>query len=128
MEPKIIRRPLLKSALTLFRLVLVILLFPGCATKPKPLYYWGEYEDLVYAMYVAPGEADTLTQVAKITEDIQKTHDNGQRVPPGIHAHLGYLYFLLGNTGASLAELETEKQLYPESTVFVNRVIEKLVQ
>lgn len=105
-----------------------MLLLSGCAAKPKPLYYWGEYEDLVYAMYVAPGEADTLTQIAKLNEDIQKTHDNGQRVPPGIHAHLGYMYSIIGNTGASLGEFETEKQLYPESSVFIDRIIGKLTQ
>ncbi|MGR9109055.1 MAG: DUF4810 domain-containing protein, partial [Gammaproteobacteria bacterium] len=96
---------------------LAALLFSACAQQPKPVYYWGEYENLLYSMYLHPGEADTTTQVAILTEDIQKTRDQGQRVPPGVHAHLGYMQYLLGNAGAALAEFTTEKELYPESTV-----------
>ncbi len=103
-------------------------LLSGCATQAKPVYYWGGYEDLLYSMYLHPGEADTASQVALLTEDIQKARDNGQRVPPGVHAHLGYMQYLLGNAGAALAELETEKRLYPESTLFMDRIIKKLTR
>jgi hypothetical protein len=113
---------------TFFAILLSALLFAGCTPPPKPLYYWGEYEDLLYSMYLNTGEADTTTQVAKLTEDMQKTRDNGQQVPPGVHAHLGYMHYLLGNAGPALAEFETEKQLYPESTVFMDRLIKQLTK
>jgi hypothetical protein len=105
-----------------------LVLLSGCATQARPVYYWGAYEDLLYSMYLRPGEADTTSQVAILTEDIQKTRDNGQHVPPGVHAHLGYMHYLLGNAGPALAELETEKQLYPESRPFMDRIIKQLTR
>jgi len=106
-------------------LMLLILFLPGCSTR-KPLYQWGEYEDLVYDMYVKPGEADPATQVAKLTEDIQKMHDAGYQAPPGIHAHLGYMQYLQGNAGVAITEFEIEKTLYPESSVFIDGLIRRL--
>ncbi len=127
-----IRLPLHSRAGACNRIILSILLsawlFVGCAAPPKPLYYWGEYEDLLYSMYLHPGEADTTTQVAKLTEDMQKTRDNGQLVPPGVHAHLGYMHYRLGNAGSALAEFTTEKLLYPESTVFMDQLIKQLTK
>jgi len=99
----------------------------GC-TNSKPLYYWGDYEDLLYSRFVNPGEADPTTQVIKLSQDIQIAQDNGQRVPPGIHAQLGYMLYLQGNGDAALQALKTEKALYPEASVFVNRMIERLTR
>ena len=102
-----------------------LVVLSGCATS-KPMYYWGEYEDLVYSMYVEPGEADPGTQVIKLTEDIQKAHDSGLNVPPGVHAHLGYMQYLQGNTSLGLHEFEVEKELYPESAIFIDGLLERL--
>ena len=111
-------------------LATVILLACGLSscTASKPLYYWGEYEDLLYSRFVRPDEADPPTQIIKLTQDIQKAQDNGQRVPPGIHAHLGYMLYTQGRLSAALQALQTEKVLYPEASVFVDRMIEQLTK
>ena len=105
--------------------ILLVFFLSGCSVS-KPLYQWGEYEDLVYDMYVKPGEADPATQVAKLTEDIQKMHDAGYQAPPGIHAHLGYMQYLQGNAGVAITEFEIGKTLYPESSVFIDGLIRRL--
>ena len=103
------------------RLALLLVVLAGCA--PASLYRWGHYEQLVYEMYTAPGKADPGVQVEKLTRDVAEAAAHGQRVPPGVHLHLGYMYFLEGNPAAARAALETEKQLFPESTVFVDRLL-----
>src|SRR3972149_7373110 len=88
------------------------------ACAPKTFYHWGNYEDIVYAGYVSPGKIDSDTQIAKLSENIEQARAQGKPVPPGVHAHLGYLYFLQGNPSAAQQEFETEKSLFPESAVF----------
>jgi hypothetical protein len=97
----------------------------GCATS-EPLYYWGDYEELIYQMYIEPGAADSATQVAKLKEDINKASTAGKPVPPGMHAHLGYMYFLQSDTHAAVLEFEMEKKLFPESTKFVDGLMGRL--
>jgi hypothetical protein len=106
-------------------LAIMGLLAAGCAQKP-PLYRWGIYESLVYEMYAKPGKADPDTQVAKLSEDIMRTQAEGQRVPPGVHAHLGYMYYLLGNTEAAYQEFVTERDMFPESATFISGMLQRL--
>lgn len=106
------------------RLVALIALLTGCA-KPT-LYYWGQYEELIYVTYTAPGKAATEMQIEKLEQDYQKARAANKRVPPGFHAYLGYLYFQLGKVDAARQELETEKAEFPESAVFVDRLLTNL--
>jgi hypothetical protein len=47
-------------------------------------------------------------------------------VPPGYHAHLGFLYFQVGKPDQALQSLQTEKALFPESTVYMDRLIARI--
>jgi hypothetical protein len=102
-----------------------LLLVSGC-TQKQPIYRWGVYESLLYDMYTKPGKADPGTQVAKLSEDIERTQTEGKRVPPGVHAHLGYMYYLQGRTDNAQAEFETERELFPESSTFVEGILKRL--
>lgn len=106
-----ITRPLKISNLKVLVLLLACSVLTGCATT-EPLYFWGNYEDLIYGMYLEPVSADTTTQVAKLKEDINKASTDGKPVPPGLHAHLGYIYFIQGDTNAAALEFETEKNCF----------------
>ena len=107
----------------LFLIALAVL--SGCHVRPQ-LYYWGSYEGLIYDMYLNPGEAEPGVQIVRLTEDIQRCESEGMRVPPGVHAHLGYMYFVQGNQPLALREFETERALFPESTKFINGLIARL--
>jgi hypothetical protein len=96
----------------------------ACASRD--IYYWGHYEDLVYDMYVKPGAAEPGTQVAQLTEDIDKAHAVGKPVPPGVHAHLGYVYYQQGNLGQAEQEFQTEKTLFPESAPFIDGMLQRM--
>ncbi|MGL4507790.1 MAG: DUF4810 domain-containing protein [Aeromonas sobria] len=41
-------------------------------------------------------------------------------MPPGFHAHLAMLYAQQGRDNLALEHFEKEKQLFPESTTFIN--------
>ena len=104
--------------------LLSILLLTGCATTQE-LYYWGEYEQLILDSYINPGSVDPATQIEKINTDIQKAEAMGKRVAPGIYAHLGFLYAVEGKDSQSKAAFKQEQTLYPESTVFIEGMLNR---
>ncbi len=76
---------------------LALLLLTGCAAPS--LYSWGHYEAVVYATYAKPGAVPPERQIELLEQDYQKARSENKPVPPGFHAHLGYLYYQLGQTG-----------------------------
>ena len=100
------------------------LLLTGCSTPS--LYTWGHYEDLVYVSYAAPGKAPPEMQIEKLEQDYQKARAANRRMHPGFHAHLGYLYFQTGKLDQARQEFETEKAEFPESAVFMDRLLSNL--
>ncbi len=96
-------------------------LLTGCATPT--LYSYGQYEELIYASYAAPGKVTPEMQVEKLEQDYQKARAANKRMCPGWHAQLGYLYFQLGKMDQAQQEFLTEKAEFPESTVFIDRLL-----
>ena len=113
------------SLVRIFFVVALAMLAAGC-TQSSALYRWGDYESLLYDMYIRPGTADPTTQIARLTEDITRTQAQGQRVPPGVHAHLGYLYYTQGQLDAAYEQFVTEKSLFPEATHFVDVILARM--
>lgn len=102
------------------------LVFSSGCSQQAPLYSWGSYEQLIYDMYAEPGSADSVTQVAKLTADISRADGEGTRIPPGVHAHLGYLYYGQGRIDMAVEQFSIEKQLYPESAVFIDGILARM--
>ena len=98
----------------------------GCA--PKKMYYWGTYEDGIYSTYLKPGNISVPEEIQSLELQIEKASANGKSVPPGLHAHLGYLYATEGNQDAAVSHFEIEKIKFPESTVFIDGLIERMKQ
>lgn len=107
---------------TALPVLVTALLASGCATQAG-LYHWGSYEDQVYAMYSAPGKVSPQEQLAKLEADVEKARAANRSLPPGHHAHLGYLYFQAGQLDKAVAAFETEKLLFPESRPYMDRLI-----
>jgi hypothetical protein len=105
--------------------LLACALLTGCAT-PKTLYTWGSYEELIYVSYAAPDSVPPELQVEKMEQDYQAARASGKRLPPGWHAQLGHLYFQLGKLDQAQQELRTEKAQFPESAVFIDRLLANL--
>jgi hypothetical protein len=103
----------------------LILALVGCAAQKQSLYQWGDYEKQVYALYNDPGKSPVEEQIAKLEEDYQKARSANKAVPPGFHAHLGYLYFQIGKSDQAVQSFQTEKLLFPESAVYMNLMLPK---
>lgn len=108
----------------MYRFLLVggVALLAGCQAH-RPLYYWGNYETLVYQSYVSPEKAPPERQIEKLNEDVQKASAANLSVAPGVHAHLGYLHYRLGHLDQATKEFDLERKLFPESATFIDTLL-----
>jgi len=101
------------------------------------LYGWRNYQIVSY-QYM---ETNTEEDLQKLLESYQNIIDNQKRrvidyvlitsssggaretVPPGIYADYGFLLAKSGNIEKGLEMMRNEIKLYPESSVFVNKII-----
>lgn len=112
------------STLQVMLLAIVALTASGCATKSDH-YYWGSYESLIYDMYVNPGSADASTQIEKLNTDISKANGLGKPVPPGVYAHLGFMYAIANQPDKAEEAFNMEKANYPESAVLIDGMMSR---
>jgi hypothetical protein len=108
--------------------IIAVSLLTACVSPTPSLYQWGSYEQQVYAMYNDPGKVPIEQQIAKLEEDYQKARASSKSMPPGFHAHLGYLYFGTGKLDQARQSFATEKSLFPESAVYMDRILAKLTK
>ena len=102
-----------------------LVLLTGCVEHPSQ-YEWGSYEQLIYVSYAAPGKVPTEAQVERLEDDQRNAIAKHKPVPPGWHAHLGYLYAQTGRIDLAEQQLIAEKTAFPESTVFVDHLLANL--
>lgn len=102
--------------------VLATIALAGCAAQPT-MYYWGSYQALIYQSYHQPGSVPPERQIEQLERDYQQALAKHARMPPGWHAHLGVQYYKLGKVDEAVRELRTEKAEFPESAVFVDRLL-----
>jgi hypothetical protein len=106
-----------------------LLCFPlivmSCATQ-KTLYNWGNYQEASYQYMKTNTEQD----LEKLLERYQYLIDNQKKgrmvVPPGIYAVYGFLLVKKGRVEEGLKLMKMEVALYPESAVFVERIIKRI--
>ena len=103
---------------------LAMLLSFSCTHQTQ--YHWGTYEDMVYGSFQANEDSEPVVQVQKLTEDLQKADAAGKQVGPGFYAHLGYMQHLSGDDVGAIDSFKREKELYPQSKKFVDRLIKGL--
>lgn len=110
----------------LFIFIACISLLSSCVTTQKPLYTWGNYEKTSYN-YLKNTDEKSIQQ---LTEDYQKIINNqrGTRgvIPPGICADYGFLLLQEGKTKEGKEMLMKEIALYPESKIFIERILKML--
>jgi hypothetical protein len=108
----------------LFLAVATAAMLTGC--QSPDIYYWGHYEKSVYIAYVKPDKATPELQARMMEEDMHKAVSANKPLPPGFHAHLGNLYYQMGKSDLALQEFQKEKTQFPESAVFMDRLIANL--
>ena len=102
-----------------------MILLAGCQHYPTR-YAWGSYETLIYVSYAEPGQMTPEAQVDTLEKDEQLAASKKWPMPPGWHAHLGYLYAQIGRPEDAARELAAEKTEFPESAVFVDHLLDNL--
>jgi hypothetical protein len=99
----------------------VTLLVTACATN-QPKYNWGTYDRSLYVYYKDPATAPALTQNLEST--INAAEKTNAVVAPGIYAEYGYLLLQQGNATAAIDAFRKEEVHWPESRVFMDRMIQ----
>lgn len=105
-----------------------LLLLGSCTTTTAPLYSWNNYEKTSYNYYKKQTPESTqamLNTYAKIIS--QQNKSTRKVVPPGTYAEYGFLLVQTGKKEEGMAMLKKEMETYPESKVFIERVI-KMVE
>lgn len=113
-----------KLSIILISIVIII----SCAT---PLYNWENYEKTSY-LYLKNADS---TSIQGILETYQKIIDNPKKsvggvtpsrgvVPPGIYADYGFVLLQEGKTEKGKTMLLKEIESYPESKVFIEKILE----
>lgn len=98
----------------------------GCASAPKPLYSWGEFPQQTYLSLSSPEKAMPQEQVLDLEKDLEKAKAKNLAVPPGLYAHLGLQYLNMNDAPRAIQYFELERQVYPESTVLMDRLLKKM--
>jgi hypothetical protein len=100
----------------------------GCAPQPAtPLYNYENYSNSYYAYKKNMSPESTLELQKSIEKIIENTgNSRSGRVPPGMYANLGYMYLKAGKPNEATASFTKEKSIYPESSLFMDRMINKI--
>ncbi|MBN2896385.1 MAG: DUF4810 domain-containing protein [Campylobacterales bacterium] len=107
-------------------LPLLLLLF-GCSEGPKPLYHYEDYSARYYDFKKNPSPQSAEELMKTLQRIIDRAPQSASmRVPPGIHAHLGYMYLQQGALASAKAQFLQEKAIYPEATQFMDRLIAQI--
>ena len=109
-----------------FVIAAAICALTACQQRGNSLYAWGSYEDSVWSLTHAEGATDVDAQIDSLTQTVERARQEGRAIPPGMHAHLGLLYSMRGELDTARAAFESERELYPESTTFINGLIERM--
>jgi hypothetical protein len=110
------------------KLVLTFVLFTailsGCKSTP-PMYMYENYSESFYNLKKESGHESDAQWQSSLEEIIEKSNAKALRVPPGIYANLGYIHLKSNNFPKAIEFFEQEKAIYPESSRFMENLIQK---
>tara|TARA_B110000503_G_C7027442_1_gene362502 strand:+ start:538 stop:891 length:354 start_codon:yes stop_codon:yes gene_type:complete len=103
-------------------LIMTLVIFIGGCATPNTGYYWENYSGTLYNYKKNPNENTKQKHIKELEKIIQKAASKGSRVPPGIHAELGYMLAKQGNKSTAIEHFQKEAITYPESKNFIERI------
>ena len=104
------------------------LFFTGCqqAVQP-PLYSWGNYVQSSSDYGMKGHEKEVLEKhLEELNKIITQSNSEDRRVAPGIYAEYAQILFETNKKEEAKKYFLLEKQTYPESSIFIDRVLSKL--
>ncbi len=90
------------------------------ACAPAARFEWGAYEPALYAYAPNPENREAYRIALERAIEAGRKRD---AVAPGLLAELGYLHLQAGETAQALTLFQEERARFPESAVFMDRVI-----
>ena len=103
----------------------VVLMLSSC-TVQKPLYSWAKYETASYNYLKNSDEKSTQALIENYQKIIENQTVSRKVPPPGVYADYGYVLLQAGKTVEGKALLIKETELYPESKIFIDRILKML--
>ena len=104
----------------------IALLLASCTTQ-KTLYSWGKYEITSYNYLKNSDEKATQELIKTYQQIIEKQKGTRKVVPPGIYADYGFILLQANKTKEAKTMFLKEIDLYPESKIFITRIL-KLIE
>jgi len=102
-------------------LIAVMSLAVLCGCAPTGLYYWGDYEQALYAYTKQPGEIDAyVASLGAIVEE----GEAADKVPPGLYAEYGFALMSAGRESEALTYFEKERDKWPEAEKMMGLMID----
>ncbi|SEA50876.1 DUF4810 domain-containing protein [Nitrosospira multiformis] len=95
----------------------------GCAGPS--IYHWGKFEDGLHERYVGQNHAEADVY---LFETISAAEQQNLRVPPGAYADYGFVLFKRGDREGAISYFEKERRMFPESSAFMTKLIERVQQ
>ncbi|MCV2883415.1 DUF4810 domain-containing protein [Aestuariibacter sp. AA17] len=115
---------MLKSTKHLLCAAAAVFVVSGCKVT-EPTYYHGNFNSAVYSYFKAE-DVSIEEQILQVQEIIQTAEVKSKPVAPGVHAHLGMLFFEAGNAVQGLEHFQMEKTLFPESAQYIDFLLKSL--
>jgi hypothetical protein len=103
-------------------LAVPLLLLLSC-TVQKPLYSWSNYQTTSYNYLKNNQDKDLQELLDSYKKIIEKQEGTRNVPPPGVCADYGYLLIMKGKTAEGKTLLKKEVELYPESKIFIDRIL-----
>ena len=105
-------------------LMIVLCIFlAGCSNVSPGGYYWGKYSYTYHDLLKNPSDSTRSAHEKTLRDIIKKSNEKNLRTPPGIHAELGHLLTQTGKDGQAQSHYQAEQRLYPESGIFLRRLL-----
>jgi hypothetical protein len=121
------KKKLAVSKWVLFRITLVatgVLLAAGC-TNYTTHYHWGNYDNVVLKGFLDQDNMTAARQISLLEQDIEKAQVKNMPVAPGVFAHLGMAYALLGEKAKSELAFEEEVRRFPEAKIMIEGMLSR---
>ncbi|MDE5837356.1 MAG: DUF4810 domain-containing protein [Paramuribaculum sp.] len=114
-----------KKKWTIVPMVIALMGITSCSSQ-KSLYSWYGYEDAAYQNNKKQTEKTEENFVKQISKVMEKQTGTRHIVPPGIFAEYGYFLIKKGKVQEGTAILRKEIETYPESQIFITRIINQV--
>ena len=114
---------MIKNAFLASVSISIIIFASGCATGNN-MYYYGKYSNTLYDNVKNPSDESLLEHKQMLEKIVEESKKKNLRIPPGIYAELGYIYFRANNSKMAIQYFQLEEQTYPESKHMMTRLVQ----